>query len=209
MGAMSRREWTLLALVCCALGLWIGAAHRIEPGLTAMFVVLLMVMCRVVSWNDVIGHAQAWNIFIWFATMVTLAGGLAETKFVSWVAGSLAPWLQGMTPASVIGTIAGVYFFLHYFFASITAHTVSLMPVFLAMALTIPILSATEWALLLAYPLGLMGVLTTYTAGHNPIYYGSGYISRQAFWVLGLVLGLFFFATYLAIGVPWLLYLGV
>ena len=43
-----------------------------------------------------------------------------------------------------------------------------------------------------------MGVLTTYTAGHNPIYYGSGYISRQAFWVLGLVLGAFFFTTYLA-----------
>jgi L-tartrate/succinate antiporter len=209
MGAMSRTEWTLLALVCCALGLWIGAAHHIEPAITAMFVVLLMVMCRVVSWNDVIGHAQAWNILIWFATMVTLAGGLAETKFVGWVAGLLSPSLEGMTPANAIITIAGVYFFLHYFFASITAHTASLLPVFLAMAVTIPILSATEWALLLSYPLGLMGVLTTYTAGHNPIYYGSGYISRQAFWVLGLVLGLFFFATYLAIGVPWLLYLGV
>ena len=53
----------------------------------------------------------------------------------------------------------------------------------------IPGLSPKAWALLLAYPLGLMGVLTTYTAGHNPIYYGSGYITRQAFWGLGLVLG--------------------
>jgi L-tartrate/succinate antiporter len=208
MGPMSRRELTLLVLVCCALGLWIGAIHYIEPALTAMLVVLLMVMCRVVTWNDVIGHAQAWNILVWFATMVTLAGGLAETKFVGWVAQSIAPSLQGVAPTTAIVTVAGVYFFLHYFFASITAHTASLLPVFLAMAVTIPVLSATEWALLLSYPLGLMGVLTTYTAGHNPIYYGSGYISRQAFWVLGLVLGLFFFATYLAIGVPWLMYLG-
>ena len=77
------------------------------------------------------------------------------------------------------------------------------------MAVTIPSLSATEWALLLSYPLGLMGVLTTYTAGHNPIYYGSGYISRQAFWGLGLVLGVFYFLTYLVITVPWLSYLGV
>jgi L-tartrate/succinate antiporter len=77
------------------------------------------------------------------------------------------------------------------------------------MAVMIPGLSPTQWALLLSYPLGLMGVLTTYTAGHNPIYYGSGYVSRQAFWGLGLVLGVFYFLTYLVIAVPWLSYLGV
>jgi L-tartrate/succinate antiporter len=172
-----------------------------------MLVVLLMVMCGVVSWNDVIGHAQAWNILIWFATLVTLAGGLADTKFVEWIAQSLAPTLQGVAPTTAIVAIVSVYFFLHYFFASITAHAASLLPVFLGMAVMIPGLSPTQWALLLSYPLGLMGVLTTYTAGHNPIYYGSGYISRQAFWVLGLVLGVFFIVVYLAIVVPWLTYL--
>ena len=60
-----------------------------------------------------------------------------------------------------------------------------MLPVFIGIAIMIPGLSPKEWALLLSYPLGLMGVLTTYTAGHSPIYYGSGYISRQAFWVLG------------------------
>jgi L-tartrate/succinate antiporter len=84
-----------------------------------------------------------------------------------------------------------------------------MLPVFLGMAVMIPGLSPTQWALLLSYPLGLMGVLTTYTAGHNPIYYGSGYVSRQAFWGLGLVLGVFYFLTYLVIAVPWLSYLGV
>ena len=121
------------------------------------------------------------------------------------VAGPVAP---GLSTTTAIVAVVGVYFILHYFFASITAHTASLLPVFLAMAVTIPGLSSTQWALLLSYPLGLMGVLTTYTAGHNPIYYGSGYISRQAFWVLGLVLGVFFFTTYLVIAIPWLRYLG-
>ena len=51
---------------------------------------------------------------------------------------------------------------------------------------------------MLAYPLGLMGVLTTYTAGHNPIYYGSGYITRQAFWAPGSRC-VFFLIVYLAI----------
>jgi di/tricarboxylate transporter len=121
----------------------------------------------------------------------------------------LAPTLEGFGLTLAIVSLIGVYFFLHYFFASITAHAASMLPVFIGVAVMIPGLSAKEWALLLAYPLGLMGVLTTYTAGHNPIYYGSGYITRQAFWGLGLTLGVFFIAVYLAIAVPWLRYLGV
>jgi di/tricarboxylate transporter len=125
------------------------------------------------------------------------------------VARSLAPTIEGFGTYAAIVSLVGTYFLLHYFFASITAHAASLLPVFLAIALVIPGPSPTKWALLLAYPLGLMGVLTTYTAGHNPIYYGSGYISRQAFWVLGLTLGAFYFLVYIAIAVPWLSYLGV
>ena len=209
MGAMTRKETTLLVLVLTALSLWIGAIEHVEPAISAMLVVLLMVGFKVVSWNDVIGHAQAWNVLVWFATMVTLAGGLGETKFLEWLARSMAPTLEGLGLYTAIVTLVTVYFFLHYFFASITAHAASMLPVFIGMAVMIPGLSPTAWALLLAYPLGLMGVLTTYTAGHNPIYYGSGYISRQAFWGLGLVLGVFFLVTYLAIVVPWLRYLGV
>jgi len=208
MGAMSRKEFTLLVLVWFALALWIVATAYVDPAVTAMLVVLLMVISGVVSWNDVIGHSQAWNILIWFATLVTLAGGLAETKFLDWLVQSLAPTLRNFSPGAAVVSVVGVYFFLHYFFASITAHAASMLPVFIGLAITIPGLSPKEWALLLSYPLGLMGVLTTYTAGHSPIYYGSGYISRQAFWVLGLILGIFFLTTHLLIAVPWLNYLG-
>jgi L-tartrate/succinate antiporter len=209
MGTMTRRELTLLVLVFAALSLWIGAIHYIEPAISAMLVVLLMVAFKVVSWEEVIGHAQAWNVLVWFATMVTLASGLAETKFLEWLAQLIAPRIEGFGLTLAIVSLVSVYFFLHYFFASITAHTASMLPVFIGIAVMIPGLSAKSWALLLAYPLGLMGVLTTYTAGHNPIYYGSGYITRQAFWGLGITLGVFFLAVYLAIAVPWLRYLGV
>jgi L-tartrate/succinate antiporter len=209
MGTMTRQELTLLVLVCVALALWIGAIEHVEPAISAMLIVLLMVGFKVVSWNDVIGHAQAWNVLVWFATMVTLAGGLGETKFLEWLARSLAPSLEGFGLGLAIVSLVSVYFFLHYFFASITAHAASMLPVFIGIAIMIPGLSAKEWALLLAYPLGLMGVLTTYTAGHNPIYYGSGYITRQAFWGLGITLGVFFLIVYLAIAVPWLRYLGM
>ena len=167
-----------------------------------------MVVLRVVSWNDVIGYSQAWNVLIWFATLVTLAGGLSETKFVPWLADSIAPSLSQLgTTASIVALVA-VFYVLHYFFASITAHTATLFPVFLGIALTIPAVSPMQWALLLAYSLGLMGILTPYGGGHQAIYYGSGFIPRRDFWVLGLILGVVYFVVYLVVIVPWLRFLG-
>jgi L-tartrate/succinate antiporter len=209
MGPMSRRETTLLVLVVLALGLWIGATGYLAPGITAVLIVLLMVASGVVSWDHVVGHAPAWNVLVWFATLVTMAGGLSETGFVGWLADRMAPVFASLPLPLAVVAIVGSFFFLHYFFASITAHTASLLPVFLGIAITIPGLSPTRWALLLGYSLGLMGILTTYASGQSVIYYGSGYIPRKDFWTLGLVLGVIYVVTYLTIINPWLAFLGV
>ena len=148
-------------------------------------------------------------MLIWFAALVTLAGGLAETGFVGWTARALAPVVAGLGLYAAIIVIVGAFFFLHYFFASITAHTTTMLPVFLALAITVPGLSPVTWALLLGYPLGLMGILTSYASGQNVIYYGSGYMTRREFWTLGLVMGVLYFVIYLAIVVPWLTFLDM
>jgi L-tartrate/succinate antiporter len=204
---MRRAEVTLLVLVLLALALWIGATAWLEPAIVAVIVVLLMVMLRVVSWDDVVGHASAWNMLIWFGTLVTLAGGLAETKFTAWIGEALTPALSGLGYYPSIVAVVGAFFVLHYCFASITAHTATLLPVFLGVAVTLPGPSPVMWALLLGYSLGLMGVLTSYGAGQNVIYYGSGYIARREFWVLGMAMGALFLIVHLAVSVPWLNYL--
>jgi L-tartrate/succinate antiporter len=209
LGPMTRREATLFGLVASALALWIGATDYVDTAMTAILVVLLMVATGVVSWEDVIGQQQAWNVLIWFGTLVTLAGGLAETGFVAWLANAVAPALTGMGLALTAIAVVGTFFFLHYFFASITAHTATLLPVFLAVALTVTDLSPARWSLLLGYSLGLMGILTFYASGQSVIYYASGYISRRDFWVLGLVMGTLYISVYLAMIVPWLEFLGI
>src|SRR5687768_758312 len=208
MGPMSRRELILFVLVGSALALWIGATDYIDPALTAVLIVLLMVISGVVSWDDVIGQKQAWNVLIWFGTLVTLAGGLAETGFVGWLAKATAPTFTGMAIGLAIVAIVGTFYVLHYFFASITAHTATLLPVFLAVAITITAISPTRWSLLLGYSLGLTGVLTFYASGQSVIYYASGYISRRDFWVLGFVMGVMFLGVYLITITPWLAFLG-
>lgn len=49
-----------------------------------------------------------------------------------------------------------------------------------------------------------MGVISPYATGSAPIYYGSGYITRKEFWVLGAVFGAVYLALLLVVGVPWL-----
>jgi L-tartrate/succinate antiporter len=209
MGPISRREITLLALVTLALGLWIAGGALIDPAMAAILTVVLMVILRVVSWSQIIGNTQAWNVLIWFATLLTLASGLTETKFVEWLAQSVAPRISGFGLSLSIVALVGVFFFLHYLFASITAHAATLFPVFLGVATAIPGLSPKAGALLLGYSLGLMGILTPYGGAHLAIYYGSGYIKGRDFWRLGLLLGVVFFVVYIAIIVPWLRFLNV
>ena len=204
MGPATGKEITLLALVIAALVLWIGAAKYIDATIAAVLAVVLMVLLGVVSWNDVIGHAQAWNVLVYFATLVTMAAGLADIKFVDWMAKSIASTFSHVGVWTAMVLLVGSFFFLHYLFASITAHTSALLPVFLGVAVTIPGASPVALALLLSYTLGLMGILTPYATGPSPIYYGGGYIKGRDFWVFGLILGLIFIIGYLAIIVPWL-----
>jgi len=77
-------------------------------------------------------------------------------------------------------TLLVVFFFLHYLFASLTAHAAAVLPVVLATGVAVPGLPVRPFALL-CYSLGLMGVISPYATGPAPVYYASGYISRRAF----------------------------
>lgn len=100
--------------------------------------------------------------------------------------------------------LVALFFFVHYLFASLAAHTTAVLPVVLAAGAAVPGIPITKFALLLCYSLGLMGVLTPFATGPAPVYFGSGYLSRRDFWTLGLVFGLIFFAALVAIEIPFL-----
>ena len=208
LGPMARRERTMLLLALVALSIWIFGGAYVEAAIAAILVVLLLVILRVVSWDDILRNSPAWNMLIWFATMVTLARGLAETGFVAWVGQSIAPTLSTLSTSAAIVVLVGAFYYMHYLFASTSAHTSALIPVFVGIAVLIPDVSAMKGALLLAYPLGLIGILTPYGIGPSPIYYGGGYIRGRDFWIYGFILGLVFFLVYMAIIIPWLSFLN-
>lgn len=207
MGSITRKEKIMLGLVVAALAMWIGATKYIDVPMAAILVVVLMVVLRVVSWENIMEHTQAWTVLIWFATMLTLADGLAKTKFVDWVGQSLAPKLGGLGAVTAVVVLVGAFYFLRYLFASGTAHVSALLPVLLGVAATVPGVSHLAWALFLCYTIGLVTIITPYAGAVCPIYYGCGYIKSRDFWLLGTVLGIVFFVVFLLIGVPWLMFL--
>ena len=125
LGSITWKEIRLLVLVTVALGIWVGAGKYIDATLGAILVVVLMVVLGVVSWNDVLSNGEAWNVLVWYATLVTMASGLAETKFVNWVAQSLAPAVSNHGATVTIVLVAGSFCLLHYLFASGSAHVKS------------------------------------------------------------------------------------
>ncbi len=61
--------------------------------------------------------------------------------------------------------------------------------------------------LLLAYTLGIMGILTPFATGPSPIYFGSGYIASKDFCTYGVIRGVIFFGVFLVVRVPWIRFL--
>lgn len=205
LGKFSRKELVMALLAVLALALWIFGGNFIDATTVAGFVISLMIITGTVTWDDILANKQAWNVLVWFATLVALADGLNKVGFVTWFAKSMAALLTGMSPIVVMVVLVVIFFIIHYMFASLTAHTTAILPVMLAVGAAIPGLPVKTFALLLCYSLGIMGVITPYATGPGPVYYGSGYISRKDFWTLGLIFGTIFLVALIGIGVPYLL----
>jgi L-tartrate/succinate antiporter len=204
LGPVTRRELTLALLVAIALALWIFGGRWVSPTTAALLVFSAMILTGIVEWDDVLGDRRAWNTLIWFATLVTLADGLNRVGFLRWFAGTTVAALGHFSVPAQTLLIVAVFFVVHYMFASLTAHTTALLPVFLAVVAASAGLPVKRLSLLLCYTLGLMGILTPYATGAAPIYYASGYVSRRDFWKLGAIFATIFLAVLLAVGIPYL-----
>jgi L-tartrate/succinate antiporter len=202
------REIELAVLVLMALALWIFGGAVINATTVAMAVIALMVLLKVVSWDDILANKSAWNTLVWFATLVALADGLNKVGFVKWFADTVGGQMAGFSPMVAMLLLVAVFYFTHYLFASITAHVTAMLPVMLAVGMGVPGMDMRMFALLLVMTLGIMGILTPYATGPSPVYYGSGYLPAKDYWRLGAIFGVIFFIALVVIGVPWLAMIG-
>ena len=205
LGNLSAREIIMILLGSLALFLWIfGGIFDINPTVSALIVLCLMILFRVITWEDILTNKAAWNVFIWFGALVTLAGGLNNVGFLSWLATRITSAISSFHPFVIMLILILAFYFIHYFFASTTAHVAALFMMFLVTAKGISGIDINLLTYLLLFSVGLMGILTPYATGPSPIWYGFGYIPSGTFWKLGVLFGIIFLVILLIVGIPWI-----
>lgn len=203
LGSLTLQEILLIFFVTCALLLWILGHNIIAPPLVGIIIVSAMLICRLLTWNDIIENKAAWNIFTWLATLIAFASGLNKSGFINWFGGLIGLYILDFSPLTASIMLLCIYYALHYFFASNTAHAAALLPIFLGAATHIPGINIHHFVLLILPLLGFMGIITPYAAEPSAVYYGSGFIPNAVWWKLGFIFGLFFLIIWLTISIPW------
>jgi L-tartrate/succinate antiporter len=195
----------MVLLILVAFSLWVFGGAWINATTVILAVVSLTVLIRVIDWDDVVGNRLAWDTVVYFATLLTLADGLNRVGIVIWAAQGVASMLIGSSPLVAMIVLVSFFFLIHYMFASLTAHTVAVLPALMSAGAAFPGMPVQVLASLLVYSIGLMGVITPYATGPAPVYFGSGFIPRKDFWSLGFAFGLIYLTALLGVGIPYLL----
>ena len=209
LGPMRRHEWILAAIFVLALAGWgTSLMTHLDATTVGLGVVVLLFVFGVVDWKDVLKDHAAWDTVIWFGAIISLATGLNDLGFITWMSKLFStsfagwPWL----PAFVL--LGLIYIYVHYAFATASGHVAAVYAPFIAAAVAVgapPMLVAICFGIFS----NLMWGLTEYGGGPGPIYFAQGYYSRPRFYRLNLaVVSLNVLITF-TVGIAWWKVIGL
>ncbi len=209
MGPMKKAEWTMLGIFCFMLFFWIFGDHwGITATTTALMGLSLLLLTDVLNWKDVLNEHEAWHVLFWMAILVTMSSYLEKFGFISWFSNSMGAFVQGWHSIYAFVTLALIYFYSHYFFASNTAHVSSMYAAFLAVSVNAgapPLLAA----LCLAYFSSLFSSMTHYGTSAGAVLFGTGYVPIGAWWGLGLIVSIVNLIIWFGAGGVWWKVIGI
>ena len=209
MGPMSRDEWVLLTVFVFLLTLWIfGGALGVNATATALAGVAAMLATGALAWDDILEERSGWDTFIWFAVLVMMATQLGELGLLTWFSDRVSGLLGDVHWIPAVVSLSLIYFYVHYLFASNTAHVSAMYAPFFALALAVGTPPALA-ALLLAYFSNLFASLTHYGTAAAPILFGSGNVDIVTWWKLGALISVLNIAIWLGAGSLWWRALGL
>ncbi|MBZ7955486.1 DASS family sodium-coupled anion symporter [Campylobacter molothri] len=205
LGKMPTSQIFMLIIALVGLVLWVGSGFfKINATTTALIMIILMIACKIITWQDFLGNKPAWNTLVWFATLVTMAGGLKNVGFLDYLANSLGHKLSGFEPFIATVLLLMLFSWLRYFFASGTAYVTAIIAVFVSLASSIKGANPAEVMLILTLPMGFIGIITPYGTGSSPLWFGSNYIKGPQFFLLGGIFALIYMVIYFLAGIPWI-----
>jgi DASS family divalent anion:Na+ symporter len=208
MGPVRRAEWIMLATFLLLLTLWIfGSQLSIHGTATAMVGLAVLLLTRVLEWDDVLAEKGAWNTLVWFSALVMMASYLTRLGLIAWFSDTVGVWFGGLGWIPAFLGLSLIYFYSHYFYASCTAHVSSMYAAFLAVALAVgtpPLLGA----LVLGFFSNLFSSTTHYGTGPAPVLFASGYVEVTDWWRLGAIVSVVNILIWMVVGGAWWKALG-
>ena len=209
MGRMQRGEGIMLATFILLLALWIfGRQLQVASTVTAFVGLAILLVTRVLSWDDVLNEKGAWNVFIWLSTLIMMGSQLSTLGMVGWFSDSIGALFTNTSWQLAFLALSLIYFYSHYFFAGNTAQISSMYAAFLGVALAVgtpPVLAA----LVLGFFSNLFSSMTHYSTGPAPIYFGAGYVKLADWWKLGAVVSVVNITIWLGLGGIWWKVIGL
>jgi DASS family divalent anion:Na+ symporter len=208
MGPLSRDEWVTL-LVFGGVGLmWITSAwHRLDVTFVAMVGIGVLLASGTLTWQAASGERSAWDVFVWYGGMLQMGDLLNRTGSTRVLAENVAGLFVGIPWAVVLVAILIIYFYAHYFFASITAHMLAMFPPFVAVLIGIGVPPSLAVYSLLCTA-NLTAGLTHYGTTTGPILFGVGYVTRGEWWKVGFYTSVANIVIWLTAGAAWWKWLG-
>jgi di/tricarboxylate transporter len=61
-------------------------SNFINPTMVVFVVISLMLVTGVIEFADIVAEKNAWEVFFYFTSLLTLSSGLNEIGFIKWVA---------------------------------------------------------------------------------------------------------------------------
>ena len=208
MGPLSRNERWLCGILVGVMAGWVTSSFTGIPNtFVALSGLCAILLSRVLTWDELLTETRAWDALIWFAPLLMMADAMQELGVIKVLSGAVFGSLAGWNWLAAMAVLLITYLYVHYAFASMTAHVTALYPGFLAAAVATgaPALMA---ALPLAFFSNLNAGLTHYGTGSAPVYFNSGYVSQSEWWKLGFVISLLNLVVWLGVGSLWWKALG-
>ena len=208
LGTMSRAErWLVVVMLGVMVGWVTSPLHGLHNTVVALAGVCTLLLVGVLTWDDLLAERRAWDALVWFAPLLMMADALNEAGVIKVLSATFFAQLGGYPWLLAFPLLAVTYLYLHYGFASMTAHVTALYPSFIAAAVVTgaPPLVA---ALVLAYFSNLDACLTHYGTGSAPVFFGSGYVAQGTWWKVGFLVSLVNLGLWLGVGMVWWKVLG-
>ena len=209
LGPMSRDERILAAVFVFLALTWATTSWHGTSTVAAAFAAMgLLLVAGVLTKEDLSEESSAWETFLWFGGFLSLAGAVSDSGLILQLLSSQGALFQSWNPVLALVLMVIAYTYLHYVFASMTAHIVALYAAFLTLAVSAGA-PALLSALVLAFFSNLYACLTHYGDGAAPIFFGSGYIELKDWWRIGFLLSVIHLVVWLGVGLIWWKVIGV